>query len=98
MDEQEISTKLRQALAGSKRVKITFINDGISETEWLLAMDNREIRLSEADRKNVAAVRQAISWEKIQDRTVTIELTDQFDEGWFLESFAFYLEKIEVVN
>lgn len=96
-------TKIAQAiqivLQGSRKVKITFKRDAISDVSYLLGMKSGcVIELVEMDAKVLEVAVQTRNWGLDSNRIVVVTLTNKFDEKWFVQRLWRALEKIEVVN
>lgn len=96
----KITKAVEKALAGSRKVKITFKREAAGEVSYLLGMLNSGIvSLNNSDdQMTLLAVNQSRNWHSDRDRTVALTLTEKFDQEWFTSRMYRALEKIEFVN
>ncbi len=99
--QQKIKQVLEEALAGSRKVKITFKQEVFSgNILYLLIMIlNDEISMSRADRLMLRAIAEVRGWDpNNNDRAYMVTLTAKFDADWFCFRMHEALENIEVVD
>jgi|APSaa5957512622_1039677.scaffolds.fasta_scaffold11997_3 hypothetical protein len=99
MIRDQILTATQTAIKGSRKVRITFIPEGIGYVSYLqvFATNLGMIELGE-DELIILAIVASQQWDGDNNRTVTITLTDEFDITQFANRFQHALEKIEVVS
>ncbi len=97
----QITQAVRAALAGSRKVEITFKREAKTEVAYLLGMERSGIIKLDGnngnDKVNLMCVPGSGDWGHDSIRTTTLTLTDQFDENWFVSRLERALEKIEAV-
>lgn len=99
MRRAEITQAVRTAFDGSRKVRITFMQEAVIEVSYLLGMARSGIvQLNNGAEMTLMAVSQSKDWGDDQNRTTTLILTDRFDENWFVERMYDALEKIEAVR
>lgn len=95
--QENITQIIKDAQAGSRKVRCTFKQDACSDTSYLLGMDRSGIiSLETGDRLVMMAVMQSGNWEHDENRTLEVTLTDDFDADWFVSRMRRALDKIEV--
>lgn len=95
----KITQAVQEALKGSRKVKITFKRNAISDINYLLGMANSGIiSLNNADAQVLAIVVRTRNWSVDSNRIVLVTLTAKFDEQWFVQRLWRALEKIETVK
>lgn len=91
-------TAARYGTNGTKRMRLTFKRDALTDVSYLLGMVNGKIiEITSGDQLILTAVLQSRSWDRDQNRTVVVTMTDTFDAEWFTERMRRALEKIEAV-
>lgn len=98
MIRNQILQAVQEAMKGSRKVKITFIPEGIDYVPYLLAFNRTGIIQLGEDGLVIMAIAASRKWDGDCNRTTTITLTDKFDENQFAARFQHALEKIEVVQ
>lgn len=94
-----IRQAVQEALKRSRKVKITFKREALNEVPFLLGMKNSgTISLNMGDEHVLALALRTLEWGVDSNRTLTVTLTGNFDEDWFVNRMRRALEKIEVVN
>ncbi|NQV13229.1 MAG: hypothetical protein HQ530_02910 [Parcubacteria group bacterium] len=96
---EQIEKAVQTALQGSRKVKITFKQEAIGDINYLLGMAQGNIvSLGSGVDALLMAIIQTHNWDNDQNRTLTITLTDTFDEDWFVGRMHPALESIEVAS
>lgn len=93
---ETILDTIQAALRGSRKIRMTFKQRSISDIAYLLAMNGKIIKLSTGDEMALLAVRMTNDWGADRNRTITITLTDNFDENWFVGRMERAVDKIVV--
>ena len=95
--QENITQVVKDAQAGSRKVRCTFKQDAYSDISYLLGMDRSGIiALKTGDRMVMMAVMGSGNWEHDENRTLEVTLTDDFDSDWFVGRMRRALEQIEV--
>jgi hypothetical protein len=95
----QIKEAVQKALQGSRKVKITFRRDALSEVSYLLGMKNSGIiSLNIGDEHVLALALRTLDWGVDSNRTLIVTLTGKFDEDWFTGRMRRALEKIEAAS
>ncbi|NQT50149.1 hypothetical protein HQ571_05630 [Candidatus Kuenenbacteria bacterium] len=96
---QKIIDTVREALAGSRKVKITFKMTATGDINYLLGMSEAGIIiLNPSDEMVMMAVSRSGDWDGDANRSLEVTLSYKFDEDWFVGRMYRALEKIEGVN
>jgi len=96
----KIMEALKAALGGSRKVKITFKQETVTDLAYLMRMERVGlIQLDDNDKANLTRVLKFGGWwENDSNRTTIVTLTAQFNENWFLARMERALEAIEVAG
>jgi hypothetical protein len=95
--QENINQVVKDAQAGSRKVRVTFKPDATSDLNYLLGMDRSGIiTLKGGDRLTMMAVMQSGRWEHDENRTLEVAFTDDFDADWFIGRMRRALDQIEV--
>ncbi|MFH0853155.1 MAG: hypothetical protein V1853_02005 [bacterium] len=95
----KIIAALTQALSGSRKVSITFKPEALLYIGYLLVMIKaKTVQIDNKDEIKLKAVLVSRKWNMNCPRTVTITLTDAFNQKWFIRRLGNALEAISVVN
>lgn len=99
MEREKMRQTLREALGGSRKIRITFKKEAIPEIPYLLGMlKSGIIKIDTMDEITLRAVINSKKWDGDANRTLTATLTDQFDEDWFVGRMERALESISVAK
>lgn len=100
MLRDQILQACRTAMQGSRKVKMTFIEEpeAIGYVAYLLGFSMRGMIELGADELVIRAIVASHDWDGDDNRTITVTLTDRFDEAEFASRFQHALEKIEAVS
>jgi len=94
---EKIQQVVQTALAGSRKVKVTFKRDATDSVGYLLGMARSGLfKFQNGAEMNLMGVVASRTWCGDHNRTVTLQLTDQFDLDWFSGRLDRALENIEV--
>jgi hypothetical protein len=96
--QPKIMEAIRNALEGSRKVKITFKQEATFDLNYLLEMGRVGIISVEGDKLLLMSIAHCGHWESNSNRTVVITLTEKFDPNWFINRMHKCLESIEVIN
>lgn len=93
-----LAEAIQQAQQGSGKVEVIFKREAIGDLNYLFGMvRNGIIELDPGDEMALMAVAQTGDWEGDHNRTVTITLTNKFDEEWFVGRMRRAVESISAV-
>jgi len=77
---------IKQALAGERKLRITFKEQAMVDLNYLFGMENSGIVIVDpSDKVVLDTVLATGDWEFDANRTMTVTLTETFDESWFLD-------------
>lgn len=99
--QEKISQVVKEALGGSRQIRITFHRWAFKSVGCLLkmALKDHTVAFNNLDHLVGLITTDFLhDWLGDERRTVVIVLTDKFDENQFLRNMTHALEKIEVVN
>ena len=104
---EQILRVVREALKGSRRVRITFDRKAKNEAEQdleffsimsLIAMDDAGISLSNNDKNTLRMFTRFGCWQNDKEHIMVITLTDEFEEERFVNKMHHVLKNIEIAN
>lgn len=99
MEEKDLRNFLGGIHCNGLRVKITFDKDCAFDVNYLIGMvEGGIVKVSQSDYAILLAVSASKDWGSERNRTVELELTDKFNEDWFVDRLARPLDKIEIVS
>ena len=95
----QIRNATNKALAGSKKVRITFGPRNMDDTCYLLALERQGVvQLNLMDQAVMMAVCQSRSWDHDSNRTLTITIGQNFDTQLFADRMMRALDRIAAVE
>ncbi|GBE16720.1 hypothetical protein BMS3Abin15_00542 [bacterium BMS3Abin15] len=97
--KNQILKAIQEALAGSRKLKITFKDGTVSYLAYLRGMQRGGIiGISDDDNLIIDAIMDSKKWGRDENRTLTVTLKDSFDSAWFTGRMERALERIEAVK
>lgn len=93
--QDQIRAGIEAALQGDRKITITFKDEALGDLRELIGMDQSgAIRIPKPDLVVLGLIYGTGAWQKGTNRTVTIELTEAFDEDHFVQCMSPALQTI----
>ena len=96
---QNFDQEVKKALAGSRKMRITFKREAVDDVVYLCGMEQAGIiRTDKTTALVLSAVMASRSWSLDENRVVNLTLGENFKPEWFRGRMKDALEKIEAIE